>query len=345
MKLIHIDELQEGMILAEDIIGHYDILYAASGTILNETIINGLKKMKVDYVYVVQSNEMKDNVVIVDKELNKEYKIILDRFKNIYFNAKVGKKIMTEELNDSVDSLVNEVVKSNNILSRLRQIEVNDEYTYKHSINVSLISTMIGKWMNMTQEELNDLALAGLLHDVGKSQIPNEILNKPGKLTNEEFKIIKEHAKLGYNIVKNIPNLGENIHYGVLEHHERSDGKGYPLGLKGDEIHTFGKIIAVADVYDAMTSNRIYKDKVSPFKVAELIFNNSFGELDPIIANVFLKNIFKFYVGNIVKLNNGDVGEVVLVNKFSPTRPLVKTSKGFIDLSKNYEYEIIDIIS
>lgn len=256
----------------------------------------------------------------------------------------MGKKLIVDEFDDSLKSLVDEIIKSNNVLGRLRQIEINDEYTYKHSINVSLIATMIGKWMGFSKNEIYDLAMAGLLHDIGKSRVPNEILNKPGKLTDEEYAIMKKHADYGYDILKNTSGINESIILGALEHHERVDGKGYPLGLYGNRIHMYGKIIAVADVYDAMTSKRVYKSKICPFRVAELIFQDSFGPLDPVIANTFLKNIFQFYVGNIVKLNDNQIGTVIFVNKYNPTRPLVKTSAGFIDLSQNYQYEIIDVI-
>lgn len=345
MKLFQVDELRDGMILAEDIFGRFGSLYSASGTILTNKAIEGLKTIDVKYVYVVDDVENYEKVVIVDNNLSLEYQNTIDSFKSAFLNVKVGKKIIVKELDYSLSPLVEDIIKSNNILGRLRQIEVNDEYTYKHSINVSLIATMISKWMGFSDGDLYDIALAGLLHDIGKSQVPNEILNKPDKLSYDEYEIMKKHTEYGYEILKNTSDINENVTLGALEHHERLDGKGYPLALHGDRIHIYAKIIAVADIYDAMTSKRVYKNKVSPFKVAELIFQDSFGILDPIIANTFLKNIFTFYVGNIIKLNDDQIGTVILVNKNNPTRPLVKTPTGFIDLSKNYDYEIIDVIA
>lgn len=346
MVLMSIEELKEDMILAEDIFGKYDILYAVCGTILSDKIIDGLKRLNVKYVYVMHEKDIsEDQVVIVDKNLNKEYQKIISSFKNVFSNVRVGKKLIIDELDDSVNSLVDEILKSNNVLGRLREIQVNDEYTYRHSINVSLISTMIAKWMGFSINDLNNIAMAGLLHDIGKSQVPSEILNKPEKLTEEEFDIMKTHTIYGYEILKNTSGLNEDIILGTLQHHERLDGKGYPLGLMSKEIHIYGRIIAIADVYDAMTSKRVYKNKICPFKVAELIYAESFGQLDPIIANLFLKNIFEFYVGNIVKLNDGQIGTVLLVNKFNPTRPLVKTANQYIDLSEDYQYEIVDVIA
>ncbi|SHK13961.1 HD-GYP domain-containing protein [Paramaledivibacter caminithermalis] len=344
MKLISIDELKDGMILAEDIMGKHDILYARSGTILSEKLIRGLKKITKDFVYVVDGEEddNKEQIIIVDKNLNKEYQRTISEFIKIFTNAKTGKEIVVGDLDETVNSLVDEIVKNNNILGRLRQIDVNEEYIYKHSINVSLISTMIGKWMNFRRDELYDIALAGLLHDIGKSQVPKEILNKTQELTEEELKALKLHTKHGYDILKKTSLTNDNIIFSALQHHERLDGKGYPLGLSGDNLNMYSKIVAVADMYDAMTSK---SPKTSSFKVAEYIFQNSFGQLDPVIANIFLKNIYQFYVGNVVKLNNNKIGTVVLVNNYNPTKPLIKTSDEYIDLSVNYDYEIIDVIA
>lgn len=345
MRRLEVEELKEGMILAEDILGNHDIIYATSGTILSESIIEGLKNLDMKFIYIIDKYDDDNKPIIVDKSLQKSYSKTINRFKDIYFNVKVGKRIVVDEIEASTKPLIDEVLKSNNILGKLRQIQVNDDYTYRHSINVCLISTMIGKWLGLKQEDLNRLAIAGLLHDIGKSKIPSAILNKPDKLTDEEFKIMKTHTTLGYRIIKETKDISIDIQCGVLQHHERIDGKGYPLGLGENKIHMFAKIIAVADVYDAMTSERVYKHKESPFKVAELIFENSFGHLDAEIANTFLKKISQFYVGNIIRLNTGEIAEIVLINNSAPTRPLIRIEDKFVDLSKDYFYEIIDIIN
>lgn len=344
MKIISIDKLEEGMILAEDILGNHDLLYARSGTILSQKTIRGLKKIGKDFVYVVdgEKEENGEQVIIVDKNLNKEYQKTANKFRDIFSNAKQNNKIIIEDIDEPIKSLVDEIVKNNNILGRLRQIDVEEDPIHKHSINVSLISTMIGKWLNFSYEELYDISLAGLLHDIGKSQVPEEILNKTEKLTTKELEIFKLHTKYGYDMLKNTSSVSDNIILAALQHHERLDGKGYPLGLSGDKIGIYSKIVAVADMYSDMTSK---SPKNSSFKVAEYIFQDSFGQLDPVIANTFLKNIYQFYVGNVVKLNNDKIGTVVLVNNYNPTKPLVKTSDEYIDLSENYDYEIVEVIA
>ncbi len=350
MRLLSVDQLEEGMIIGEDIIGNYGIMFLMKGTILTARYIQGIKRLGLDYVYVLESQRdsgsesgEKNQVVIASMKLNKAYNKALDRFKSVYQNVGMSNEIEIQKVQEAISPMLQEIISHQNILGRLRQIDIEDAYTYKHSVDVCMLSVMIGKWLNLTPEMLNHLAVSALLHDIGKSKIPLEILNKPGKLTAEEFELVKKHTIFGYEMIKNSTEIPE-IAYGILQHHERMDGTGYPYGLKGEDIHLFGRIIAVADIFDAMTSERVYKKKESPFKTAELLGDNRFGELDPYICSVFLDNISKFYVGNIVRLNTGEIGEVILVHKNIPARPLIRIGEKFIDLSQQYEYEIMEII-
>ncbi|QZY56357.1 HD-GYP domain-containing protein [Crassaminicella profunda] len=350
MKVINVQDLKEGMILAQDIIGKSDLLFLTRGTKLIDEHIQRIQNMDIIYVYIGEQDEIKGQKSLskfsikIDKKLNEQYNKSLVSFKTVYEEVSLGKKLESEIIQESVSPLIEEVMTDNNILARLRSMEIVDDYTYKHSINVCILSTMIGKWLNYSEDDLNKLAIAGMLHDIGKSRIPKEILNKPGKLSINECQIMKGHATLGYEMLQEQDEISFDICCGALQHHERMDGKGYPLGVKGEKIHEFARIIAVADIFDAMTSERVYKNKESPFKVAELIAQDRFGALDPYITNQFLWNISKFYVGNIVKLNTGDIGEIVLINKQMPTRPLVKIGNEFIDLNKHPQYEILEVM-
>ncbi|HHY90528.1 MAG TPA: HD-GYP domain-containing protein [Clostridiales bacterium] len=351
MRFLSVDQLEEEMIIGEDIVGNHGIMFLWKGTILTERYIQGLKRLGVDYVYVMDSqtdhgseSDEKNKVVITSMKLNKAYHKALDTFKSVYQNVGMSNEVEIQKVQEVVSPMLEEIISNQNILGRLRQIDIEDDYTYKHSVEVCMLSVMIGKWLNLSSEQLSQLAISALLHDIGKSKIPLEILNKPGKLTAEEFELVKKHTIFGYEMIKNAGDIPESIAYGILQHHERRDGSGYPYGLKGEEIHLFGRIIAVADIFDAMTSERVYKRKESPFKTAEILEDSRFKKLDPHICSVFLDNISKFYVGNIVRLNTGEIGEVVLVHKNVPTRPLVRVGEKFIDLSKQYEYEIEEII-
>ncbi len=306
-----------------------------------------MERLGLDYVYIETPKEVEESKIIEftrEEKLSKCYKSSIGSFQGLFSDLKMGNAAAFEEVKDVVLPLVKSVVEDNNILGSLRMMETNDEYTYRHSINVSLISSMIGKWLGYSDTELFGLSQAALFHDIGKSKIPSGILNKPSKLTTEEFEIMKNHSKYSYEIVKSTGETNFDILFGVLEHHEKVNGRGYPNGSGGDKIHEFARIIAVADVYDALTSNRIYKSKISPYKVAEMLMEESGAHLDPSIVQLFLRNIARFYVGNVVRLNSGDIGEVIMVNKYNFTRPLIKVHNDFHDLSTNYELEIVEVV-
>ena len=218
------------------------------------------------------------------------------------------------------------------VLRRLLKVKKSDVYTFNHSLNVSVIATLLGQWLGLNGDALNRLALAGLLHDIGKARVPAAILSKPGALTADEMAEMRKHSIYSYQLLGSIHGLHPDIGQGVLQHHEREDGRGYPLGLMGSQIHLFGKIIAVADIYDAMTSDRVYRRHVSPYHVAELIAQDSFGKLDTRVAQTFLANIANSFTGNVVRLSTGETGEVVYINPQNPTRPIVRVGNKCLDL-------------
>lgn len=345
MGLIEVKDAKPGMIINKDILDYNNkVIILASETILRKSHLKRLSDLGVKTINILK--EERENIKNqVQRDTFFENSKKLENELNILFNrVRIGKKILVQEASCIVDDIIKDISKSNNILGRLRQLEVNGEYIHNHSIQVSLLTTMTGKWLGYSGKDLKQLFMAGLLHDIGMLKVPKRIIDKPGSLNKEEYDIIINHTTNGYKILKETIDLNNNTAYGALQHHERENGSGYPLGLKSKEIHEFGKIIAVCDVFNAMTSKRSYKDKESPFKVAEEILYNRFGILDGRISTVFLNNISKFYMGNIVKLNNDSIGEIVYVNKSVPTRPVVKIDNVFIDLLKNKEYEIIDII-
>ncbi|SHH63938.1 HDIG domain-containing protein [Caloranaerobacter azorensis DSM 13643] len=346
MSIIKIDDVMPGMVLVEDIedLNTGNILLK-SGTVLNKKNILHLKNMNINYLNVLEiTGEIKEVNQDKQKSFIDKYDNLAKKTKKVLKDVKLGKKIIISEISDEVNDIIDEITSSNNILSRLRQIEESDDYTFQHSLTVCMLSIMLGKWLGYTWRELKQLALSGLFHDIGKLRVSRDIIEKPSRLNEMEFNIVKKHTIFGYNILMETVGISQNTALGALQHHEREDGSGYPLRLKSDKIHEFGKIIAVCDIFNAMTSKRIYEDKKSPFKVAELISENRFGVLDARISTVFLDNISKFYVGNLVKLSNGVIGEIVYVNKNIPTRPVVRVEDDFVDLMKLRDIEIIDII-
>lgn len=215
-----------------------------------------------------------------------------------------------------------------------------DDSTYAHSLNVAMISRAIGKWLHLSKEDLDTLTLASLLHDIGKTQIPDEVLNKQGKLTDEEFDLIKSHSKKGHSILKNT-NFDTRIKLAALQHHERYDGSGYPRGLEGDEIDTYASIVAIADVYDAMTAARSYRAPQCAFQVIACFEREGFQKYNPDVIYTFLHRVAGCYNNSRVLLSNGVTGRVVFLNKASLSRPIIETDEGqMLDLSSPANKEI-----
>ena len=226
------------------------------------------------------------------------------------------------------------------MLHNLRQI---DDSTYAHSVNVAIISRMLGNWLGFSEDAQNTLSLCGLLHDIGKSRIPASIIGKPGRLTSEEFEQIKRHPLLGYELLKNQP-LDPHIKNAALMHHERCDGSGYPFGLYASDIDDYASIIAVADVYDAMTADRCYRLGLCPFEVIAQFEQEGLQRYKPRYILTFLEHIAHTYLHNRVLLNNGQTGEIIFINK-RLTRPTIQIAPSrFINLEEHPELYIQAII-
>lgn len=218
------------------------------------------------------------------------------------------------------------------MLSNMRNLE---DPIYSHSLNVGLIARSIGKWLHLSKNDLNTLTLAGLLHDIGKTQIPEEILNKPGKYTDEEFATMKTHPLLGKKIL-NGKGFDSRILAATLQHHERSDGSGYPRGLMEDEIDDFAAIIAIADVYDAMTSARAHRDPLCSFQVIHQFEKDGLNKYHTKYVLTFLEHMANTYNNSRIMLNTAKTGRVVYINKSDLSRPVIQLDSGdIINLSDN----------
>ena len=205
-------------------------------------------------------------------------------------------------------------------------LKVSDEYTFKHSVDVSTISMLIAKKSGFPEMDIQRIGMAGLLHDLGKSKVPNEVLNKAGKLTEEEFAIMKKHSLYGYQILKERKDIPQEVLMGVLQHHEKINGKGYPMGVSAEQISEYAKILSIADIYDALVTERPYKKAFSQQDAIEMIMAMT-DELDITYMRNFLAIMILYPVDSVVTLSNGERARVVKNNPQYPLRPTVVSIK------------------
>ncbi len=343
-KKYPIAEVEPGMKLASSILTESGQIILAEDTVLTATFIEKLKLMNLEFVNIAAKPAEEAPAVLATAEaFDAVYDDTLQIIESCFSTMRYFKEVPLMQMKELVDTSINLMMDAAGLFSYLHTIRKQDDYTFRHSINVASISGILGKWIGLSGEKLKDLIFAGLLHDIGKTQIPLEILNKPSKLTQGEMKIMKSHTIEGYKMLLKEPGTNEDILYGVLQHHEKTDGTGYPFGISGEQIHIFARIIAVADIYDAMTSDRVYRKKQTPFTVIEEIRQDTFGKLDPAICMTFMRNILDYFIGTKVLLSDGEEAEIVYQGNHS--YPTVCTRDGrFIDLEVNRDISIVSLV-
>ena len=367
MPRIKTSELVPGMIIAEDVYNYNNQLILPRGMELTDKSITKLEFYSILYVNVKKFENQKtaekseiEQVIEQDKLSYSEK--ITNSESYIKFRASFVEEVaqIKNSINDVVernapintDTLLSEVDRlvtldtsatSYSVFDMLHNMREFDDATFVHCLNVSLISTVFAKWLKLSPEDVKMASVCGLLHDIGKLKIPEEIITKPSRLTDQEYNIIKKHTIEGYNILKK-QQIDEHIKNAALMHHEKYDGTGYPLALRGDKIDYFARLVAIADVYDATTSARVYRGPLCPFKVIELFEQEGYDKYDAKMIMVFLENIVNTYMNNQVRLSNGKIGEIVFINKMHLAFPMVKCGDEFIDLSINKDVHIEAII-
>ena len=360
---------EPGMVVAEDIYSFSDQLIIGTGATLTDKIITRLKFYSIsDFLVqdptkapgeenepspqVSDSDYLSGSTYISKEKYSPEFK----RFSKAFTKSLVSCKshlnsvlknqghLNSDDLIRDVSSLFTACRNPGELFNMLMCIRDIDDATYVHSMNVSLICCLFGQWLKLSPDEYNNLILAGLLHDIGKMLVPKVVLTKTDKLTDEELTAVKAHSLYGYNILKNLP-LDPKVKFAALMHHERCDGTGYPLGLKADQIDSYAKIVAIADVYDAMTAARVYRGPVCPFEVLGVFESEGLQKYDPKYLLTFLEGVAHTYLHHTIQLSTGEKAEIIMINRGALSRPVVRTeSNQFIDLSKQPEISILGIL-
>lgn len=361
-----INDLKPGMYTAAPVYSATGQMILPEHSLLTVQQISRLEFYGVEWVPIIPEDEIRDSAMEELSDSDHEevisYSQKIRRSKDFHmFKIDYGKKveILQQSMNDllkknvpvdtaslleQVSSLYENNMTTLAIFDMLHNMRELDDSTYAHCLNVALIARMLGEWVGLEKDDLETLTLAGLLHDIGKCMIPKEILEKPSKLTPAEYDEVKKHARYGAEILEKQP-LDQRVIRAALMHHERCDGSGYPMGLEDKDIDDFAQIIAIADVYDAMTANRCYRKGLCPFEVIATFEREGLQKYGSRYILTFLNRIIDTYICNSVLLNDGTCGKIVLMNQKSLSRPVIHTlTNEYIDLTKHPELHIQAII-
>ena len=345
MRLVPIESVREGSLLAKTIYGSNGTILLKEGAMLSAAIIARLKYMQIYLLYIKDDYTTEVIEDIIKPELRqKSIKIIKNTFNRIALmkealqkkDSSSSKVFSTLKENDDyfasihevAQELIDNILSNKDILVNLVDIKSMDNYTYQHCVNTAVLSLCLGIAMKLNKYELRDLCVGALVHDLGKVLISKDIILKSNTLSDDEFEEMKTHALKGYEYLRNTREISITSKMIVLQHHERYDGRGYPGALKGEEINKLARLVSIADVYDALTSDRPYRRSILPSEAMEYIMASSGTLFDPHMVFIFSRVIVPYSNGTIVRLSNGDIGIVQETPLNFPLRPNVKILKS-----------------
>lgn len=332
MRYIKIKDLQPGMILAQPLLNKRGDVFLARNVSVNRFMVRRIKEEQYKGVYVYDK---------LSKGINPKNQLPAD----VQLKTMCALKDMDIDRCAYLSGEILALLKhADNISMNINSLAAYDSSTYMHSLNVAMYAGTFGLLYGMEYERVRKLIAAALLHDIGKTKMPEDILNKPGRLSEEEFAKIKKHPQYGYDMLKDMVSISPLVRVPILEHHENYDGSGYPRGLTDKETHIFSKIIHICDVYDAMLSRRCYKDAINPGEVIDFITANRNIMFNGDLVDFFMKSITPYPEGILVKLSDGRTAVVASQNKGFPQSPIVRDMRGnVVDLIHENNVKIMHI--
>lgn len=349
-RIVNFNQLEAGMKVARDLEQNGRVLLKKDLAITEQMVKKMTKLYFVGKVEIYDKKIEEKQVSVKSKKEEQSNKVEEDFTEIALKLQKTFRQLVNEngtamnEIREFSQKIQSELKPGSIVIKNIVLYGSGEDSVYRHGVNVAALSALLGKWIGLDKTQLNLLVYSAILHDFGKTKIDREVLKKESPLTSSEFNVIKTHANAGYQIIKKISFLDKSVSYGVLMHHERIDGSGYPLGLKGDGIHYFAKIIAIADVFDAINSNRGYKDKKLPFEALQIVKNESLGQLDYEYVETFLEHIVGYYTGEEVLLNTNETCQIIKMNVNNLEKPLVLKNGEFIDLEKEKDLYIKEML-
>ncbi|MDH7478748.1 MAG: HD-GYP domain-containing protein [Syntrophomonadaceae bacterium] len=353
MRRISIEYAEPGMVNARSIYNSEGRVLLAAGVALNQFYLERLSSLGIRSLYV--RDEVTGDLMIPEVVSEKVRVETLKTVRSVFLQLEASHQVNTRAVRQAVDQLLEEVLANPHTLVHLTDIRSFDDYLFAHSVNVCLLSLMTGISLAMNTIQLRELGVGALLHDIGKTAVSREIINKTDPLTPEEFDEIKTHTTVGFDILRKHIDISLLSSHVAFQHHERQDGSGYPRGLRADEIHEYARIVAVTDVYDALLADCWHRPAFLPHEAVRELTHGAYTRFDPRAVAALLENVAIYPVGSVVQLNTGEVGIVVDVNKAAQKKPVVRlvvdqagqrlTDGREIDLDKFHTVYIVKVFS
>ncbi len=343
MRLVSLSMIKPDMVLAKSIY-YMDCLILHEGQPNLIRYADRLRKMGIDYVYV--EDHKSDGIEIPDAVTQKTRITCMHVLRETLTDFSKNATLDLTPMNEAVNDIIEEILSNEDVQVSLNDISAVDDYTFAHSVSTTVYALLIAKQLNYSRSMLTKLAAGTILHDMGKVLLDKDILFKEADLTPDEFEYIKQHTTLGYEALKKCNQLTELSKIISLHHHERMDGSGYPFGIPAGQLHEFSRIVAIADVYDAITSDRCYRKKWSAIKAVNYLIECSDTKFDTDLVAVFIQQIAVYPNGSLVRLSNQRMGIVKDQNKSMPLRPIVRViSDEFGNDIERYEIDLMEHLS
>lgn len=352
LKVYAVESLRAGMIVGRDVVDEQGNSLISTGTVLTKEMIYGLLDRPIFSVYIEEdeptAGPSKEH--LLDAAYTSCYEAVYQQLEAMFEGLAERGEFDANDLQAIMDEKnFTELCDGAKAVSQIHNMGQEGSYLVHHSLHVGILAGLMGRWLGLSVLDQYNLVIAGLFLDIGKKQVPVEILEKQGKLTDEEFEQVKRHSQYSHDLLsKTTLNANQDIMQGILQHHERCDGSGYPLQIKGETISRFGKILAILDMYDAMASDRGFAKRRSPFDVFATLYDDILdGKLDTEYGVLFIKHLCHALNGNWVRLTTGEKGKIVYLDE-SRVRslPVVQTEQGeFIDLNKNRDIKVECILT
>lgn len=351
MRKIDLCRAKPGYYTARTIQTLDGIILLPAGTKLTDESINHLKRYHITAIYI--EDDLSRGITVTDTIKEELISDVKHKIKTMMLSYTFEHFVDGKKIIKMVEMLLCEILKNDFMIINLSDIRSTDDYTYSHSVNVAILSLITGIKLGFRGSSLKDIGVGAMLHDIGKVMVNNSILKKPTNLTMNEYEEVKRHTVYGYEILKESKDVPQIACIIALYHHERNDGSGYPYNLKNNEIPLQARIVAIADVYDALTTDRIYRQKMRPHEVVDYMCSLSSRCFDNTVLNALIGNIANYPTGTGVKLNTGEKGLVAKYNKNFPNKPIIRVvidengeklnKPKEINMLRQAEYKIIDI--